>query len=86
MSRKWGGNCVGRALLELVLHGFGNVFFLVANQSMVTNSSDAKMAEGIESKGSSDKGQQVGRQTGRIDMESILKLGRQEVEELGHKI
>jgi hypothetical protein len=45
-------------------------------------------AEGIELKGASRKGQQVGRQTGGVNiMESVLKLGRQEgVQELGHKI
>jgi hypothetical protein len=74
-------------LLELAIHSFGNEFFLVANQSVLTNSSDAKMmAEGIELKGASQKGRQVGRQVGVVNMESVPKLGQQGVENLGHKM
>jgi hypothetical protein len=87
MNRKWVGNCSGLSLLEFAIHSFGNEVFLVANQSVLTNSSDVKMmAEGIELKGAIQKGRQVGRQIGVVNMESVPKLRQQGDENLGHKI
>ena len=73
-------------MLQLAIDRLRNQFFLVAQQSMLTNRSDTEVTKGVELGGTSDKGREVGRSVGGVDVKSVLEFQGEGVKVLSNQI
>jgi hypothetical protein len=65
---------------------FGDEFFLCMDQSKLTNSSEAKRTKGGELRGTTSESREIQCGTLRVGLKRFLKVRRQRVTNLSHKI